>query len=83
MGYRVNLGGFEDYESPTYQAFSRAHADLAKKYDRVHRGSLKDLWPTEYGGTVITKIINGYERWVGVEFDSEEDYFLFLLKTVR
>lgn len=83
MGYRVHLGGIEDYDSINFRTFLEANVNLAKKYNTTSRGVLKDLWLSEYGGTVITKSVNGHEKWVAVEFDCEADYFLFMLKTVQ
>lgn len=80
MAYRINVGGFEDYDSPNYGVFTQAHQNLIEKYGSYSREYMKDLWKKEYGGTVITESINGYERWIAVEFASEADYFWFKLK---
>lgn len=80
MAYRINVGGFEDFESPAYQAFAQAHQHLVEKYNSYNRDLLKKKWLEEYGGTVITKSTNGYIMWTAIEFESEADYFWFRLK---
>ena len=83
LGFGLGFGGFEDSESPMFRVFVQAHQDLIEKFGTYNRELLKKKWKQEYGGTVITESFKGYEKWVGIEFDNKEDYFLFLLKTVR
>ena len=78
MTYRVELGGFEDYGEMKFDSFHKAHTALTQRYAYLNpsRKKLRELWKQVYG----IKIIIENERWCAVEFDTEEDYTIFLLR---
>lgn len=78
MTYRVELGGFEEYEDMVNSTFHKAHTALVKKYAYLNpsRKKLRELWKQVYG----VKIIIENDRWAAAEFNSEENYTIFLLR---